>query len=227
MQLSPSTKLGLIAFLLVDAALAVSLVSLYFVRQDRALETELRDIGASIYEDPFELSNFSLIDQNNDEFSNANLLGNWNLVFFGFTSCPDICPITMAELDRLSKDWDENYDSELPRVILATVDPESDSPDKMKEYLENFNIEFIGLTGDRASLERFADELFVAFGEPTTAGEQPSGHNTHNDRVNPGDFVIDHSSHISVINPNGDLFAVLRPPHRARDIAEAFNLISQ
>jgi protein SCO1/2 len=39
--------------------------------------------------------------------------------------------------------------------------------------------------------------------------------------------VIDHSSHISVINPNGDLFAVLRPPHRARDIAEAFNLISQ
>ena len=227
MQLSPSTKLGLIAFLLVDAALAVILVSLYFVRQDRALETELRDIGASIYEEPFELSNFSLIDQNNDEFSNANLLGNWNLVFFGFTSCPDICPITMAELDRLSKDWDENYDSELPRVILATVDPESDSPDKMKEYLENFNIEFIGLTGDRASLERFADELFVAFGEPTTAGKQPSGHNTHNDRVNPGDFVIDHSSHISVINPNGDLFAVLRPPHRARDIAEAFNLISQ
>ena len=227
MQLSPSTKLGLIAFLLVDAALAVILVSLYFVRQDRALETELRDIGASIYEEPFELSNFSLIDQNNDEFSNANLLGNWNLVFFGFTSCPDICPITMAELDRLSKDWDENYDSELPRVILATVDPESDSPDKMKEYLENFNIEFIGLTGDRASLERFADELFVAFGAPTTAGEQPSGHNTHNDRFNPGDFVIDHSSHISVINPNGDLFAVLRPPHRARDIAEAFNLISQ
>ena len=227
MQLSPSTKLGLIAFLLVDAALAVILVSLYFVRQDRALETELRDIGASIYEEPFELSNFSLIDQNNDEFSNANLLGNWNLVFFGFTSCPDICPITMAELDRLSKDWDENYDSEFPREILATVDPESDSPDKMKEYLENFNIEFIGLTGDRASLERFADELFVAFGEPTTAREQPSGHNTHNDRVNPGDFVIDHSSHISVINPNGDLFAVLRPPHRARDIAEAFNLISQ
>ena len=227
MQLSPSTKLGLIAFLLVDTALAVILVSLYFVRQDRALETELRDIGASIYEEPFELSNFSLIDQNNDEFSNANLLGNWNLVFFGFTSCPDICPITMAELDRLSKDWDENYDSELPRVILATVDPESDSPDKMKEYLENFNIEFIGLTGDRASLERFADELFVAFGEPTTAGEQPSGHNSHNDRGNPGDFVIDHSSHISVINPNGDLFAVLRPPHRARDIAEAFNLISQ
>ena len=63
MQLSPSTKLGLIAFLLVDAALAVILVSLYFVRQDRALETELRDIGASIYEEPFELSNFSLIDQ--------------------------------------------------------------------------------------------------------------------------------------------------------------------
>ena len=227
MQLSPSTKLGLIAFLLVDAALAVILVSLYFVRQDRALETELRDIGASIYEEPFELSNFSLIDQNNDEFSNANLLGNWNLVFFGFTSCPDICPITMAELDRLSEDWDQNHGSELPRVILATVDPESDSPDKMKEYLEDFNKEFIGLTGDRGSLESFADELFVAFGEPATAGMQPSGHNTHNDRVNPGDFVIDHSSHISVINPNGDLFAVLRPPHRARDIAEAFNLISQ
>ena len=227
MQLSPSTKLGLIAFLLVDAALVVILVSIYLVREDRALQTELRDIGATIYEEPFELSRFSLIDQNNDEFSNDNLIGNWSLVFFGFTSCPDICPITMAELDRLSEDWDQNHGSELPRVILATVDPESDSPDKMKEYLEHFNKEFIGLTGDRGSLGRFADELFVAFGEPTTAGMQPSGHNTHNDRVNLGDFVIYHSSHISVINPNGDLFAVMRPPHRARDIAEAFRLISQ
>ncbi len=226
MKLSPSTKLGLIAFLLVDIALAVILVSLYVVRSDRELQTELREIGATIYEQPFELSSFNLTDQDGVSFSNENLLNNWNLVFFGFTSCPDICPITMAELDRFASSWIENGSGALPRIILATVDPETDSPQQMKEYLGDFNPDFIGLTGERSALAVFADELFVAFGEPATVGVQPSGHNTHNDRLSPGDFVIDHSSHISVIDPNGELFAVLRPPHRARDIAEAIALIT-
>ncbi|MDD9897157.1 MAG: SCO family protein [Gammaproteobacteria bacterium] len=226
MQLSPSTKLGLIAFLLVDIALAVILVSLFMVRAERELQTELRKIGATIYEEPFELSNINLLDQNGNRFSNEAFLGNWNLVFFGFTSCPDICPLTMAELDRFATNWLESNSGALPRIILATVDPETDTPQKMNEYLSDFNPDFIGLTGERNALAVFADELFVAFGEPAAVGAQPSGHNTHNNRLNPGDFVIDHSSHISVIDPDGNLFAVLRPPHRARDIAEAFTLIA-
>ncbi len=225
MQLSPSIKLGLIAFLAVDVALAVILVSLYLVRSERGLAVELRELGATVYEAPFELSEFQLTDQDNNEFSNVDLLNNWNLVFFGFTSCPDICPITMAELDRFSQNWIESSNSPLPKIILATVDPNTDSPAKMKEYLADFNPEFIGLTGNRSDLEVLADELFVAFGEPTTAGVQASGHNNHNDRVNLGDFVIDHSSHISIIDPNGDLYGVIRPPHRARDITAALQLI--
>lgn len=227
MRLSPSTKLGIIAFLLVDVALAIVLISLYTAREDRALQTELREIGSTIYADSFKLSNFSLIDQDNNQFSNVNFTGNWNLVFFGFTSCPDICPITMAELDRLSRQWDERTSGELPRVIFATVDPDTDTPERMKEYLEDFNPEFIGLTGNRSSLARFADELFVAFGESEKTELQLSEHSMHNNPANASDYVIDHSSHISVIDPNGDLLAVMRPPHRAKDILESLRLITQ
>jgi len=68
-QLSSSTKLGLIAFLAVDVALAVIFVSLYLLRSDRSTEAELREIGATIFPRPFEISGFDLTDQNGDEFS--------------------------------------------------------------------------------------------------------------------------------------------------------------
>ena len=197
------------------------------MREERTLQNQLREIGATIYANPFEISNFSLIDQNNNEFNNANFLGNWNLLFFGFTSCPDICPITMAELGRFFNEWGQRNSHKPPRIILVTVDPETDSPEKMKEYLEGFSPEFIGLTGNRSSLQRVAEELFVAFDDADILGVESPGHNTHSNFANPSDYVIDHSSHISVINPNGDLFAVMRPPHRARDISIAFRLISQ
>ena len=227
MQLSSSTKLGLIAFLAVDVALAVIFVSLYLLRSDRSTEAELREIGATIFPQPFEISGFDLTDQNGDKFSDADLLKNWNLLFFGFTSCPDICPITMAELDRFTNLWREETRKPPPQIILATVDPTKDTPDQLKDYLARFNSEFFGLTGEPNDLTGLAENLFVAYGEPTTEGVQPSGHNNHESRINPDDFVIDHSSHISVIDPNGDLFAVIRPPHRARDLVDAMKIISE
>ena len=227
MQLSPSAKLGLIAFLVVDIALVVSFVSLYWLRTDRSIEAELREIGATIYPHQFELSSFQLIDQDEGEFTNSELLDKWNLLFFGFTSCPDICPITMAELGRFADTWQENSNQPLPQIILATVDPTTDTPAKLKDYLERFNSDFIGLTGDQNQLAMLANDVFVAYGEPATVGKQVSGHNNHESRVSQGDFVIDHSSHISVIDPNGDLVAVIRPPHRARDLLEAIQIISE
>ena len=133
----------------------------------------------------------------------------------------------MAELGRFFNEWGQRNSHKPPRIILVTVDPETDSPEKMKEYLEGFSPEFIGLTGNRSSLQRVAEELFVAFDDADILGVESPGHNTHSNFANPSDYVIDHSSHISVINPNGDLFAVMRPPHRARDISIAFRLISQ
>lgn len=226
MQLSPSTKLGLIAFLVIDLALAVVFVSLYLLRSDRDLQAELREIGTTIYNEPFELSTFTLTDHHGNEFSKDDLLGNWNLVFFGFTSCPNICPLTMRELGRLATNWEASVDGRLPQIILATVDPGTDTPEKLNQYLLDFSPEFVGLTGDADALSHFAEELFVAYGDPETTAVQASGHGDHGATTNPGDFVIDHSSHLSVIDPNGDLFAVMRPPHRTRDIAQALKLIT-
>ena len=64
------------------------------------LNTELRDLGGTVYPEPRVLSDFELIDHNGSTFTNESLVGQWDIVFFGFTSCPDICPLTMSELKK-------------------------------------------------------------------------------------------------------------------------------
>ena len=225
MEFSPSSKLGLIAFLAVDLALALILGSLYFLRSDLQLKNGLRDIGATIYEEAFAINNFELLDQDSNLFKLDNLRGDWSLVFFGFTSCPDICPITMTELRRFADLWVEIGAQQKPKVILATVDPDNDNPIAMKEYLAKFNRNFLGLTGNQSELAGFAESLFAVYGGSPDSGPELSGHGVHSDQPGTPSFSIDHSSHISVINPEAEIFAVIRPPHRARDLVKALQLI--
>jgi len=225
-RLSPSLKLGLIAFLAVDLALAFILGSLYILRADLRLKDELRDIGATIYEEAFVINKFELLDQDANLFTLDDLRGDWNLIFFGFTSCPDICPITMSELKRFADVWFEAGQKKEVNVILATVDPNNDDPSSMKEYLGEFNSSFLGLTGTQVELKGLAESLFVGFGESmNTEVLAATAHDGHSKELGAARFSIDHSSHISVINPEAELFAVIRPPHRAHDLVQALELI--
>lgn len=213
------------AFLAFDFLVVVALVMLFQLRAERQSEIELREIGVTIYPEARELSNFRLLDQEGEFFSKADFQGHWNLVFFGFTNCPDICPLTMAELSQFYAGLDFNEDVK-PRVFLVTVDPEQDNPDSMAAYLANYNEDFIGLSGDPEQIAQLADELYVGYGdavqpEVTIASHEHAGSHSEID-VAPGDYLIEHSAHIAVINPQGDYYAVMRAPHRDQDLLEAF-----
>ena len=224
MQLSSKRKTALIAFIAFDILVVAFFIYLFLLRGERQNQTELREIGVTIYPEARALSDFQLIDEQGDAFTKNDLQGHWNLMFFGFTHCPDICPLTMAELRQFYQalEVDEN---DKPRIFLVTVDPERDDPETMKAYLDNYNADFIGLTGDAQVIAHLASELYVVYSEAddpdTTISHDHNASSSDADMVDDG-YLVNHSGHIAVINPEGDYYAVMRAPHRDRDLTAAY-----
>lgn len=97
---------------------------------------------------------FEAVDQNGDVFHHTALEGRYQLVFFGFTSCPDVCP---TELSVISTALDQlDADAAYFQPVFVTVDPDRDTPDRMKTYLDNFHESFIGLTGTADQIKDLA-----------------------------------------------------------------------
>jgi protein SCO1/2 len=100
---------------------------------------------------PAPAPDFSLVDQHGKPFTLSEQRGNVVLIFFGYTHCPDVCPITLSEYKQIKSRLGAK--SENLKFVFITVDPQRDTPERMKLYLENFDPEFIALSGDRQGLE--------------------------------------------------------------------------
>tara|TARA_B100000686_G_scaffold51240_1_gene55041 strand:- start:133 stop:717 length:585 start_codon:yes stop_codon:yes gene_type:complete len=94
----------------------------------------------------FKGSNFSLIDMDNNTITQESFNGPLTAIFFGFTHCPDVCPMTLNKMD-IVLDKLENKKKNL-KVFFISVDPQRDTPDIIKNYLSNFDNSFIGITGE-------------------------------------------------------------------------------
>ncbi len=186
----------------------------------RALSAEeLRDLGALVYENPVTLQPFSLIDQNGQAFTEQDLVGNWTLIFFGFTSCPDICPLTLAELNQFYRALPVETLALDTRIVMVTVDPERDTPEKMAEYMMSFNPNFLGLTGSYDDVAALARQLYIAHSPPPTVDEH-AGHD-----MPAQDYQIDHSGNVLIINPEGNYFGFFDAATQDSEFAEAYQSI--
>jgi protein SCO1/2 len=94
---------------------------------------------------------FQLVDQNAKPITDQDLKGRPFLVFFGFTHCPDVCPTTLHEVSEILRSLGK--DADRVRALFVTVDPERDTPDKLKDYLSSFDPRLIGATGDEAAIK--------------------------------------------------------------------------
>jgi len=146
---------------------------------------------------------FQLIDQNGKPFSDANLKGKWHLIFFGYTHCPDACPTALNEmslaLDRLGIKRDE------VRVVFITVDPERDTPDVLKSYVQSFDAPIVALTGSPEAVAQAAKAYRVFYAKHPRAD---------------GDYDMDHSAVIYVMNPEGRFTATFTPDSSADAIVQ-------
>jgi protein SCO1 len=130
----------------------------------------------------------------------------WSLVFFGYTSCPDICPMTLAYLNQVQQRLRGDARFSRMRTVFVSVDPGRDSPQKLREYVSHFNEDFIGLTGDPAQLQLLTRALGATYliEEPDTSGR----------------YLIHHSAAIFLISPEAEFAGVLTGPHEPAALAE-------
>jgi protein SCO1 len=147
---------------------------------------------------PRPLPDFTLIDLRGQPFGTKNLLGHWSLVVFGYTSCPDYCPTTLTTLSALHKRLRANGSVKMPMVIFMSMDAKRDTPAHLAKYVPYFDPEFIAVTAaDQPSIEDVARKLGVSVIIESGAD---------------GDYIVDHSTAIYVVEPDGKLAAILTGP---------------
>lgn len=140
-----------------------------------------------------------LIDQDGKAFNISKLQGDWNLLFFGFTNCPDICPNTLALLKSVNESLTSEQRKPLQMVFIS-VDPRRDTPEKLRAYVRYFDPDMLGVTGDIAALQKLTSGLYLpyAISEPDAQGH----------------YNVDHSGSLVLINPKGDVRAYFSAPHQ-------------
>ncbi len=163
-----------------------------------------------VFENPRPISTFRLIDFDQGTFSVDQLKDRWSFIYFGYSTCGQVCTETLTELKRLILALSSQDNSQPIQVVFVTVDPGRDSASRLKTYLREFDSTFIGITGDINTLAFFAAELAAPFTLGPDAGES---------------YALDHSNSIMLINPSAALQAVLAPPHDAQRLQADFGAI--
>jgi len=150
---------------------------------------------------PRDPGEFSLTDQNNGQFTAARLKGAPTLVYFGYTHCPDVCPLTLLQLAQVVKT------GVVPglRVVFISVDPARDTPSQLAQYMRAFDPDFIGLTGSAAMLQTVAHRFGVAYLRVDLPG---------------GDYSMDHSSTIFLMDSHAHNVAVFNAPYEVKSLTD-------
>ncbi len=135
------------------------------------------------YLSKFRGSSFSLKDVNNEIITEESFDGPLTAIFFGFTNCPDVCPMTLNNLDLVINNLTNNKKEKL-RVFFISIDPERDSPEIINDYLSSFENKFYGITGDSKKIFLLSKSWGVVSEKIFT---------------NEGDYLINHSSSIILL----------------------------
>lgn len=163
--------------------------------------------------EPREIKAFNLMGTEG-AFNNASLQHRWTMMFFGFTTCPSICPTTMAELAKMTDMLEKQGVTPLPQIILVSLDPERDTVKKLHQYVTAFHPQFLGArSDDLEAVKAMANELGVAYTKVSVPGDQDKQH-----------YNIEHTGTIMLFNPEGKLSAFFTMPHHAKLLAKDYQL---
>ena len=201
-------RLLIVAIILAFLLLVIGVILTQYRRQSVA-RVQVSPFTATIFSEPRPFPHFTLTDDQKRVFTNANFADHWTLMFFGFTYCKSICPTTLAELAQVFRMLPEHLAQTKVQVVFVTVDPEHDSPERLRSYLNSFSPSFIGVTGEATSLEKLRRQVGILV---LARGPEPSS-------MDPGDS-IDHSGTILLINPKGEYVGVFSMPHEANAIIQ-------
>lgn len=201
----------LIAPLVVLAAVSSFGIGLWL--SDRLEAQAPPQVPGLLWPSPPGLGAFSLHDQYGERFGLEEMKGHWSFVFFGFTNCPDICPLTLGTLAGMEQDLSREAPevADDTRIVFVSVDPERDDEQALASYVDYFGEGLLGVTGDPEQLEAFARQLGTVFLQGAPGQD--------------GSYTVDHSARVLLIDPQGRLVAAFSPPHQAEELAERYRRI--
>ncbi|MDC1436779.1 SCO family protein [Gammaproteobacteria bacterium] len=172
---------------------------------------ELSANGLYVYDEPRPINEFTLIDHNGNTVDSTLLQDKWTLIFFGYTYCPDICPLTMATLNQFSALLENSGEyAEDTQVFMVSVDPQRDSVEKLRDYVGYFNDDYLGLTGEYIEIFKFSSQLNIAFAYTPGADDE---------------YLVSHSGEIALINPNGLFHGFFKLPHNPESMATNYAVV--
>jgi protein SCO1/2 len=153
-----------------------------------------------------------LVDEHGARFTSADFAGHWSFLYFGYTYCPDVCPLTLVELANLKKLLAAEPLTPRAEYYLVSVDPKRDTPARLREYVAYFDAEFHGLTAPPDSLAALAQAAETLYDVPDDGDE---GDN----------YLVSHSSNVVLLDPAGRVHAVFTPPQDPATLAADFTKV--
>lgn len=155
------------------------------------------------------ISGLQLSDHNQAVFDESRFKDKWSFLFFGFTNCPDICPTTMLVMKSVwNKLPEAAKQSPAPQMIFVSVDPQRDTLDKLQKYVTFYHPDFLGVTGELDQIDMLTKQLGVLYG--------------FEDPTEDGNYTVNHSSQIILVDPQGNMRAVFSSPHLVDEIVRSF-----
>jgi protein SCO1 len=156
-----------------------------------------------LLQEPRPVAPFVLTDHTGARYDNARLQGRWTLLFAGFTNCPDVCPTTLALIRQLQERLAAR--GQPLQALFLSVDPERDTVEQLRRYVEFFGPAVTGVTGAPAELERLTASLGLAYLKVPGSG--------------PGQYTMDHSAALVLLDPQGRIAGYFQAPHRLDTLA--------
>jgi len=166
-------------------------------------------ISGIIFPEPKKIEDFILSDQSGQPFHRDRFMGKWTFLYFGYTYCPDVCPLTLVELAKVQQRLARKKMDQNTAYLLISVDPERDTPQRLGEYTRYFNPKFQGATGTPDELNKLAQQFGVVYMRSTNKQDSAN-------------YTIDHSSTVILIDPDARLHAIFTPPHEPEAMVSDF-----
>lgn len=178
-------KKGWLVTFLIVATVSAIFISTGFIKG------EPKNPSLIIMQENKKLPDFSFEIAKNNTFTNDNLEGKWTLFFIGYTFCPDVCPTTLADLDRIYPELIKAPYNNI-QIVFVSVDPNRDKANNLAEYVNYFNSNFIGTTSTHDQLFPFAQDLGLVY-SIVDEGDTEDAY-----------YMVDHSASLVLVNPQGE-----------------------
>ena len=185
-----------LAILLVFTSVLVGIVITYGIPKPSETNLEIDWVTT-----PREISQFEL-EMENKALTNRSLLGQWNIVLFGYLHCPDICPTGLMQMSKLAKQLSNTTLEDKVQFIFVSIDPNRDSTEALKQYVQYFNSDFLGATGEHQELKKVTSELGVHY-------EIVDGNR---------EYSVAHSVHFSLIDSDGFYRGRIQPDFNSEEL---------